>query len=331
MAHGQQNGQQRNNKNNRGNGEGRKSFREVRDLINSSSYFSTPNNFKEDGVDHANISITSSQELWKVLAPEYAKVINYPHIGKFNSVMSLWYWVRSSNFDDNVRSRTGRALLKYIQNSDQFGEFVPCFKSIMGWATWLKVKKYPHLLEQLRNFDENKKLLSYRKVASSDVRIATPYAGMMIGIVEEIIKAVKAGRDPNFDSFITERDEAMKGLNYLEGVLTRMMGADKVEEIKINAARAAMAGETHPDEDHDLEFVVEDEEVQVGLTQASGESTGNNDSGSVEDSKSGPVVEALVDAQVKEEAETIAHSQSPVETHAHHHHDHHGHHEHAQV
>lgn len=206
------------------------SFRDLKKQFRSSAYYNNPNNFGKEGEDHINISNQSETRLGRVLDPSYLKVINYRHAGKFNSVLSLWYWVRSKDLDDNFRRLTGRKLKLYAKNNGVYGNYVPNFKAIIAYATWLKVKSYPEVLKALKEMPDDMKFLSYHIVKSSNLRVCTNYASLIISIANEIKRAVKEGVEPDFDKFVDAPDKA--GLLYMEGVLSKILTDEKINELK---------------------------------------------------------------------------------------------------
>ncbi|EKD89656.1 MAG: hypothetical protein ACD_33C00015G0003 [uncultured bacterium] len=205
-------------------------FKDLKNHLKDQNYHNYPNNFKKEGEDHVNISIFSDLHLGKVLSPEYNKIINYPHIGKFNSVLSLWFWIRDKNFNDNLRRLTGIKLKNYVKVNNIQGTFRPNFKSVIAHATWMKVKSYPHILEAIKALSPETKLLSYSVIRSSGLRLSTNYASIIIEIANEIIKAVKEDRDPDFMQFADDKDKA--GLMYLENILSNICSPEKIEEMK---------------------------------------------------------------------------------------------------
>ncbi len=178
--------------------------------------YNKPNEFKEEGVDHININAQSKTTIGKVFDPEYIKVIQYPHLGKFSSVLSLWYWCRCPDKDDSVRRMVRGRLKAYAEQRKLYKNHVPNFKALIAQATWLKVKKYPFVLNEIKRLGDIQ-LLSYYTVKSSNVRITTKYAEFIIQIGEEIIKAVKEDREPDFDFLVDNPKVA--DLDYTKGIL----------------------------------------------------------------------------------------------------------------
>ena len=212
------------------------SFKDLKKQFKPTAYFNSPNNFGDEGVDHINISIQSSTRIGKILDPVYLKSITYNHVGKFSSVLSLWHWIRSSDLDDNYRRLSGNELKSYAEANGSFGNYVPNFKAIIGLATWLKVKSYPYILRDIKELPDNIQILSYSVVKSSNLRICTNYAAIIIGIAKEIIAAVKEDREPDFDKMVDKPNLA--GIDYLEGVLVKILPAEKIAQLK-NGDKAA--------------------------------------------------------------------------------------------
>lgn len=233
------------------------SFKDLKKQFKANAYFNNPNNFGKEGEDHINISIQSETKIGKIFDPAYLKVINYEHVGKFNSVLSLWYWVRSDNLDDNIRRLTGFKLKKYAEANGIFGKYVPNFKAIIAYATWLKVKDYHGLIKEIKELDPKIKLLSYHTVKSSNLRVCNNYAALIIDISNEIIKAIQESREPDFNKFVDNPDQA--GLTFMEGVLSKVLSKDKIEELK--ASEHTTIEENYETVEPDSESVFEEENV----------------------------------------------------------------------
>lgn len=207
-------------------------FKDLKKQFKTNAYYSSPNNFGVEGDDHINISIQSELKLGKLLDPAYLKTFTYPCIGKFSSVLSLWYWVRSADLNDNYRRLTGNKLKMFAEANGVFGTYVPNFKAIIGQATWIKIKSYPSVLKELKELDPNVKFLSYHIVKSSDLRICSNYAAMIIDIVHEIVNAVKEDKEPDFNHLADNPN--LVGLSYMEGVLSKVLSEEKIKELKEN-------------------------------------------------------------------------------------------------
>ena len=165
--------------------------------------FYHPNSLLEEGVDHINISSQSKTHLGKLLDPSYFKVINYPHIGKFSSVLNLWYWLKSDVMDDRLRNYTG-AKLKSIAPSPPNYKNVTNFKAIIAYATYLKLKDYPNALRDLKEFSEDMQFASYYTPRGSIVRMCSSYAAFMVEVAQFIQTELLKQGHISFDSMATE-------------------------------------------------------------------------------------------------------------------------------
>lgn len=233
------------------------SFKDLKKQIRPNEYYNHPNNFGEEGDDHLNISIQSKNFLGMLFDPAYLRTIHYPYIGKFSSVMSLWHWVRSADLDDNFRDLTGRRLKMYAEANGTFGKYVNNFKAIIAQATWIKIKTYPNVINEIKNFPDDFKFLSYHILSSSELRLCTNYAGLIIDIMTVITKAVKNDEEPNFDCFCDKNGDT--SLKYLTSVLSKVMPPAKIKAMK-EAEIAGSVGE----EEEDLE------DIESGAVHESG-------------------------------------------------------------
>ena len=92
-------------------------------------YFNKPNIYGKENVDHFNININANNQLGKVLDLDYIKVIQYPHIGKFSSVRSLWHWLLSPEKDDKVRKMVRGELHAHVKKNKLYGRLIPNLKA----------------------------------------------------------------------------------------------------------------------------------------------------------------------------------------------------------
>lgn len=201
-------------------------------MRDSTRVAASPNSYLEEGVDHINISSRSSTFIGKLLDPSYGKSFEYPHIGRFNSVLSLWYWLRKRPLNDNLRRGSGTNLRNKIAEKTKGHDnvFVPNFLSIIGYATWLKLQSYPHAIEEIRNLPPTVDLISYYVPRASCVRICSSYASGIIPIVQVIREAINRGVEPDFS--VTATHPELRDLHWLEGFLTDIHGAAAVKKMK---------------------------------------------------------------------------------------------------
>ncbi len=183
--------------------------------MDNRSYF-YPNKYDQEGVDHINIFNRSNCLLGRLLDTGYVTTIEYKPIGIFSSVRCLWTWLlsekRSSKlrFRKQVKSRsnTNEPHL-YIQK-----KFIPNFKAIIGYATWLKIQQFPDLINEIKTTSNPLPFLCYRIEPSNGLRLCCNHAGVIIEIANIIIDAIREDKDPNFTSICTHPN-AIKD-HYLE-------------------------------------------------------------------------------------------------------------------
>lgn len=165
--------------------------------------YNQPNAYGQEGVDHVNISSRSSSHLGKLLDPSYFKTVEYPHIGKFGSVMNLWYWLRSDPSSDVFRRATGDKLRKHLtlQKNDAY---VPNFRAIIAHATYQKLLAYPGAIEEIKGLPESVKFISYYVPQGVPLRVCSNYANVIVPIVDMIRKAVILGQEPDFSKLLPD-------------------------------------------------------------------------------------------------------------------------------
>lgn len=197
-----------------------KSFEEYRKSFQLDNIINKPNMFKAEEMDHLNISVLSKNRLGRFFDPGYCVNIEYPLIGKFRSITSMMYWLKSTDQCNKIRTLTGTKLNKYVKEKGLRNKRLPNYTAILAYATWLKVKDRADILEDIKNFNEELELLSYRTNKVTGIRITTEFAPNIVPIVKEIIKAVKEEREPVFDQFLTSKTN--KGSFYLEGLIDKL-------------------------------------------------------------------------------------------------------------
>ena len=180
-----------------------------------------PNSFLEEGVDHINISNQSKIHLGKLLDPSYFKVINYPHIGKFNSVLNLWYWLKSGSLDDRLRFYTG-VNLKTVALNTACHNKVTNFRAIIAYATYLKIKDYPTAIRDLRAFNEEMQFASYYVPRGTMVRMCSGYAALIVDVADFIRSQIVKDEPICFDGIATEPGDSQ--YFYLEPFLKYNIG-----------------------------------------------------------------------------------------------------------
>lgn len=189
-----------------------------------------PNSFGAEGVDHINISCSSDTKLGKVLDPSYYSAVNYPYLGKFKSVLNLWFWLKISPLDDSIRTLTCRKFKERIFGSGHTTSYVPNFKAVIALATYNKVMKYPDLIEELKNLPADIMFLSYYHPAGSAVRLCSGYAKVITEIAEILRTAARTGEEPDLSSLVSP--DCSTDLSYLEPFIESRFGIERVNTLK---------------------------------------------------------------------------------------------------
>lgn len=171
-----------------------------------SNDYNNPNTFGQESVDHINISARSTSRLGKVFDPSYFKAVNYPHIGKFGSVMNLWYWLRTDPVSDILRRATGEKLHKHLltHSSDAY---VPNFRAIIALATYEKIKAYPDVIEEIKKLPLGIPFVSYYTPKTSMLRVCSNYANVIVPIAELIRAALLKGEEPDFGTLLPNESD----------------------------------------------------------------------------------------------------------------------------
>ena len=203
-------------------------------------YWKKPNDFMRDGEDHINISVYGASPVGKIFDIAFNKDFNYPGLGNFKSVEGLSAWMKSfsngKTADDTLRSLHSSGLREYIRKNNIARDGrVQNYWAIIGYATWLKLKRRQDIVKQIRELDPGIKFLCYRTVEMSGLRIQSKLAEGLIAIADEICAAVRGDRDPDF-TFLCDHPE-VSGLNYAEGFMSNFTPVDRIEELKGNTMR----------------------------------------------------------------------------------------------
>lgn len=174
--------------------------------------YNQPNSFGQEGVDHINISAHSNTHLGKLLDPSYFRTVEYPHIGKFGSVLNLWYWLRSEPCNDALR-RPCASKLRAIALSCNLTAYVPNFRAIIAYATYQKLIRYPNAINEIKNLAPEVSFVSYYNPHNSQLRVASNYARVIVEVAQFLREAIAAGQEPNFDKLLPQ--DADTQLTYL--------------------------------------------------------------------------------------------------------------------
>ena len=163
-----------------------------------------PNAYGNEGVDHLNISIYSQSALGRILDPSFQKRFEYPHLGRFASVLNLWHWLKSEPLNDALRTAHGRRLKAQLKDSPS-RRHVPNFSAIVGYATHLKLLHYPHAYQELKDSHGRLELLCYHQPKGCSVRVCSAHASVIVPVVQALAAHQDDGA-PDLRAFITSPD-----------------------------------------------------------------------------------------------------------------------------
>lgn len=149
-----------------------------------------------DGVDHINISDEGATELGRSLSHSAKIPFDHSHYGQFVSMNNFWYYIRSVERDDRLRSFYGKRLRMCVDQATTSCR-VPNFRVLIMDANWQKTQQSPGLLDMLGAsaipFD-----CWYRYRRDGGIVVRPNFAHWLIAGFEEIRKAVKNSREPDF-------------------------------------------------------------------------------------------------------------------------------------
>ena len=181
----------------------------------------SPMEWKGDGIDHINIWIHAETDLGRFLALDSDLPVNHSYFGRFCSVETFWYYIQSEERDDRIRTMFGKTLKSFVRRLNR--QHVVNFRAMIADTMYQRIQQYPPLLEAVKNsvlpFDY------YRFDNRNEVKIPIRpnFFKWLLSALEEIRKAVKEGREPNFGFLMDSRK-----MSIYESVLPKR--AEKVEE-----------------------------------------------------------------------------------------------------
>lgn len=162
-------------------------------------------NIGEDGSQHINMSEEGLTELGRLLSHDSRLKFVHGRYGQFNTMTNFWYYIRSVERDDRLRSFYGKRLKMFVRESTNHCR-IPNFRVIIMDANWQRVQQHTNLAEAL-------KLSSlpldcwYHYKRGNGIRMRPNFAFWLIAGFEEIRKALKECREPDFNFLRDTNDE----------------------------------------------------------------------------------------------------------------------------
>jgi hypothetical protein len=178
----------------------------------------SPMKLGKDGDDHINIYQNSETVLGQALSQSANLGIDHPHFGHFSSLEGFWQWIATQEHDDRLRSLNGHSLRMLAKKLTKC--HVPNLQMIVMDACWLKVNRHTELRASLTKstlpFD-----CYYFSRENQHLRMRPYYATWMVYGFEEIRKALKEKRDPNFEAL---REVGEPGTDMYEPFMKMLYG-----------------------------------------------------------------------------------------------------------
>lgn len=162
--------------------------------------FKDPNFIGEDGDTHILLSNYSKTDIGKAISLEIYWPFQHDMLGMFGTISAFWTYISSYDCDEKIRSLQGSGLHMFSKNIVK--NKVVNYKAIVMDACWQRVSKNPEIMEELKlstlPFDV------YYTQGGNGVRARPVYAAWFVEGYEEIRKAIKEDRSPNFMSLIND-------------------------------------------------------------------------------------------------------------------------------
>lgn len=184
--------------------------------------------WEADGVDHINISRYGKTPLGKMLDMDHIRNFEHPLLGPFKTMNSLWFFLRARQPNDHIRVLNNPELRGFVFNScGGVKSGVPNFRAVVMHAAYLRIKAFKDIT---RLMIESELPFDSYKTLQSGIRVRFEHTLWVVNAFEEIRKALKEEREPNF-SHLMDRDTQ----DIYSGVL-KMLNPNgntlSVEEIK---------------------------------------------------------------------------------------------------
>lgn len=184
----------------------------------------SPMKWIADGVDHINIWESAVTELGQVLSHNSQIEFTHHIFGKFSSMEAFWHYIQSEERDDRIRSMAGRSLKNFAKKLNT--QRITNFRAIIMDSNWEKIKQHKLLLNAVKEselpFD------CYFVDGKSGLRTRPAFFNWLNMGFEEIRKAIKENREPDF-TFLLDR----KDTEIYEFVKPNQMKVPAIEKVPV--------------------------------------------------------------------------------------------------
>jgi len=154
--------------------------------------------YKQEGVDHINISLASNHKLGRFLSTRFKTPFVHPEFGSFNSVEGLWQFL-TRHIDDEetetfVRTFFGSRNTRHLTKLEK--KNVANFKEII----------FEVMANKLNFSDEYSKILVKNKLPlqmyyldTSGNQVVVPFSNWFIGQIDEIVTYLRTKDNEEFE------------------------------------------------------------------------------------------------------------------------------------
>lgn len=168
--------------------------------VNHDAAYNKPNSFGEDGVDHINVNAQAETNLGRFLDPGKGARFEYPFIGEFRSILAMTSWLKDPAHNESLRFADNTALQTLLPEVHRKKK-LPSSEAITIVATLIKLSQRPDLIDKIKKLPKGVKVLSYKTIPESGIRVATVFAKSVSRCIQEVVDAIQENREPKYDNF----------------------------------------------------------------------------------------------------------------------------------
>lgn len=176
-----------------------------------------------DGVDHINTWEGAETLIGQFLSHNYHHKFHHNLFGRFDSIEAFWYYIRSEERDDGIRSMSGKTLKEFIDKLNL--NRVTNFRAIIMDTQYQRIKQFKDIVEEIKTsvlpYD------CYYINSKSNLRTRPGFFRWIMEGHEEIRKALKENREPDFGFLLDQKNSGI-----YDFVITKLPSS--VEELKVS-------------------------------------------------------------------------------------------------
>lgn len=161
--------------------------------------YPSPDQWKGDGVDHINIDFMGETDLGKVLEFGSRPGFNHHIFMNFSTIQGFWWYLRSIERPDDMRTLVGWELRKLSMKS-KGSRPIKHLRAIIMDAAYQRVTSNPRIAALMY---KNELPFDSYQIAKTGVRIRPSHHSWMVEGYTEIARALQTGTQPDF-GFLTD-------------------------------------------------------------------------------------------------------------------------------